>query len=143
MEERIQSPRDIIRQQELLDAIHVAYAEQLTAAGTVDRLLFTDYGSVLAAPESFVLPCRILKPEGDGTLLDITALKVGVKDQPQSQYIVGVGYIGNDNEPVSFGEFLPRDVELIESMLEGLRQDYNLAILPNLSENYSEICDQR
>lgn len=136
MEERLHVPRDIVRQRELLDTIHLANYRQLVAAGTIGRLLRTPFGHILTERYAYAHPYRNIGLEDTG---DITSLEIGVMNQAHKRRIIDIGHLTVANEIVVYDGFTPQDVKLVDGMLDGLLEDYNYGLLPNLNESFNQI----
>jgi len=139
MKEHLNVSRDIIRQRELLEALHQTYYQQLEAAGVIARLVQAGVNCLDIATSACVRPYRCFFPDSkNGLATDLTAVEVGDPNEPEQRVVV-LGYVTASGEAMSYGNFMPQDVELVESMLEGLCEDYNWGILPNLSPNYNAV----
>lgn len=130
---------DVLRQRELLEAIHEANGAQLRTAGIIGRLLRTAYGPILADPLSFARPYRDFAPRASGEPIDIAAIELGIINRPRSQAVVQIGHITVEYEPIPYRGFMEHDVLLVETMLGGLRDDYNIGLLPNLNRHCTAI----
>ena len=132
------NPTDITRQRELLDAIHETYMQDFRASGILSRLVQFEL-DILADPKAFVRPYRDYQRIPFGPNIDVTAVELGVSDMEMRQRVVRIGHITVAKEVVPNPGFEVEDITLVEGMLEGLRQAYNIGILPNLGVHYNVI----
>jgi len=89
-------------------------------------------GYLLMDPLSYARPYR--------NLLDKAAIEIGIVGRVEQHCVVDIGHVTHTNEPVAYPGFIPEDVELVDSMIEGLLEDHDVGFLPNLNEYCNAIC---